>query len=539
MLLAEDRIISVANYESQPLAMALDLMRIALVPAISAANERLMKMLQAPADGTQRRVARAGRRGREQPVRVHVARAGARDRGAPARAARLARDPERDTGRGPRGSREHDAARGSPARRARRPRTRRRRDRARVAAQAVELRHGASPDAIGAGARRMFDALREHVAFTGPGNTLADDLEPVRRLIADGGLHQQTPAPAIEISLRAKDAGELLTLQHAAYVSEGQVYDNAHIPPLTQTLAELRRRAGRVDRAEGDARHAHRRDGTRAARGRHAAHRPDRRGAGHAGPRDRERADPGARATTTGPRAHLRAVHGRLEPREPAAVRAPRLPRDAHRGLGDRRPPRAPGEAGVETEAPFRVTSDGGSRPIRGGRGCRCRSRQRARDQVAMLAFAGEGAGGDADWDAAAFEPPERVQSDSQTYAVPDTLGIRVSATNEIGRLGSTGRTRSVTSAVLSPVRRLREDAHRRAPARSAVRSRLARPPGDPSRPRSLAALACIPRLTGLSSFCAAVSGHSSDVICAAASQAESRPEPAPRTFGVPPVQRA
>ena len=33
-----------------------------------------------------------------------------------------------------------------------------------VAAQAIELRHGARPDAIGAGARRMFDAVRELIA---------------------------------------------------------------------------------------------------------------------------------------------------------------------------------------------------------------------------------------------------------------------------------------------------------------------------------------------------------------------------------------
>ncbi len=36
------------------------------------------------------------------------------------------------------------------------------------------------------------------------------------------------------------DAGELLTLQRAAYVSEAQLYDNPHLPPLTQTLDALR-----------------------------------------------------------------------------------------------------------------------------------------------------------------------------------------------------------------------------------------------------------------------------------------------------------
>ena len=36
------------------------------------------------------------------------------------------------------------------------------------------------------------------------------------------------------------DAGELLTLQRAAYVTEAQLYDDPHLPPLTQTLDELR-----------------------------------------------------------------------------------------------------------------------------------------------------------------------------------------------------------------------------------------------------------------------------------------------------------
>jgi ribosomal protein S18 acetylase RimI-like enzyme len=36
------------------------------------------------------------------------------------------------------------------------------------------------------------------------------------------------------------DAGELLTLRRAAFVTEAQVYGDPSIPPLTQTLSELR-----------------------------------------------------------------------------------------------------------------------------------------------------------------------------------------------------------------------------------------------------------------------------------------------------------
>jgi hypothetical protein len=40
--------------------------------------------------------------------------------------------------------------------------------------------------------------------------------------------------------LGVADAGEVLTLQRAAYVTEAQVRDNLAIPSLTQTLDQLR-----------------------------------------------------------------------------------------------------------------------------------------------------------------------------------------------------------------------------------------------------------------------------------------------------------
>jgi len=45
-----------------------------------------------------------------------------------------------------------------------------------------------------------------------------------------------------EVDIRAvllQDAGELLTLRRAAFVTEAQQYGDPNIPPLTQTLAEL------------------------------------------------------------------------------------------------------------------------------------------------------------------------------------------------------------------------------------------------------------------------------------------------------------
>ena len=51
VLAGEERLISVGNFELQPLATALDLARIALAPALSTAAERAVKLLQAPLTG--------------------------------------------------------------------------------------------------------------------------------------------------------------------------------------------------------------------------------------------------------------------------------------------------------------------------------------------------------------------------------------------------------------------------------------------------------------------------------------------------------
>ena len=57
------------------------------------------------------------------------------------------------------------------------------------------------------------------------------DLAPVAALAGVDGVEVGTATPA--------DAGELLTLQRAAFVAEGRINDSLEIPPLTQTLDEL------------------------------------------------------------------------------------------------------------------------------------------------------------------------------------------------------------------------------------------------------------------------------------------------------------
>jgi ribosomal protein S18 acetylase RimI-like enzyme len=49
------------------------------------------------------------------------------------------------------------------------------------------------------------------------------------------------------VTLTALDAGELLTLQRAAYVTEAQAHGDLSLPPLTQSMDEL---AGELSRPE-------------------------------------------------------------------------------------------------------------------------------------------------------------------------------------------------------------------------------------------------------------------------------------------------
>ena len=57
-----------------------------------------------------------------------------------------------------------------------------------------------------------------------------------------------SPTETLRIDLlRPSDAGEVLTVQRAAYVTEAQRYAAPHIPPLLETLEELRADLDRPD----------------------------------------------------------------------------------------------------------------------------------------------------------------------------------------------------------------------------------------------------------------------------------------------------
>jgi ribosomal protein S18 acetylase RimI-like enzyme len=48
-----------------------------------------------------------------------------------------------------------------------------------------------------------------------------------------------TPAPCVVAALAAGDAGEALTVQYAAYLSEARRYRTTEIPPLRETVTQL------------------------------------------------------------------------------------------------------------------------------------------------------------------------------------------------------------------------------------------------------------------------------------------------------------
>ena len=87
-LVDEGRVISVGNFEMQPLATALDVARLALAPAISTAAERAVKLLQRHLTGLTEGLGARPAHGRERAQRVRDRDPGDRRRGAAARPAR-------------------------------------------------------------------------------------------------------------------------------------------------------------------------------------------------------------------------------------------------------------------------------------------------------------------------------------------------------------------------------------------------------------------------------------------------------------------
>jgi histidine ammonia-lyase len=188
---AERRIVSVGNFDIGPLAAALDFARIALAPVVTSANERAVKLLQAPFSGLPAGLAAAS--GSPDDGLSELAISG---QAITVEARTLAHPVSYELASSVKGEGIEDRATMAPLS------ARRLADMiglcARVAAielvvaaQAIDLR-AAGP--LGLGTGRAYRMVRELVPFTQAGDTLPADLEPVVDLVTHGDLGQLTPA---------------------------------------------------------------------------------------------------------------------------------------------------------------------------------------------------------------------------------------------------------------------------------------------------------------------------------------------------------
>ena len=194
----EERVVSVANFEVLPLAAALDFLRIALAPVLTSANERLLKLLQAPFSGLPEGLAV-----RDGLAEDSLTQFGHAAQGLTAEARLLAQPVsfELASSTHPEGIEDRTTMAPLAARRL-----------AQmielgerlvsielvVAAQAVDLR---DRPVLGTGTTRAYELVRERVPFTDMGDALPQDLEPVRELIRSDAFTARVASPRGEATL--------------------------------------------------------------------------------------------------------------------------------------------------------------------------------------------------------------------------------------------------------------------------------------------------------------------------------------------------
>jgi histidine ammonia-lyase len=188
VVVADRTIVSVGNFDIGPLAAALDFARIALAPVVTSANERAVKLLQAPFSGLPAGLAAIT--GSTDDALAELAVAG---QAITVEARTLAHPVSYELASSVKGDGIEDRATMAPLS------ARRLADMiglcARVAAielvvaaQAIDLR---APGELGLGTARAYRLVRELVPFTHAEGTLPDDLEPLVELVTRGDL---TPA---------------------------------------------------------------------------------------------------------------------------------------------------------------------------------------------------------------------------------------------------------------------------------------------------------------------------------------------------------
>jgi histidine ammonia-lyase len=178
-------IVSVGNFDIGPLAAALDFARIALAPVVTSANERAVKLLQAPFSGLPAGLAAAS--GSPEDALAELATSG---QAITVEARTLAHPVSYELASSVKGEGIEDRATMAPLS------ARRLAEMVQlcarvaaielvVAAQAIDLR---APAPLGLGTGRAYRIVRELVPFTQADGTLPADLEPVVDLITRGDL---------------------------------------------------------------------------------------------------------------------------------------------------------------------------------------------------------------------------------------------------------------------------------------------------------------------------------------------------------------
>jgi histidine ammonia-lyase len=195
VVVAERRIVSVGNFDIGPLAAALDFARIALAPVVTSANERAVKLLQAPFSGLP-----AGLAATPATADDALSELATSGQAITVEARTLAHPVSYELASSVKGDGIEDRATMAPLS------ARRLADMVAlcarvaaielvVAAQAIDLRALGlkGQGELGLGTGRAYRMIRELVPFTQADGTLPADLEPVVDLISRGDLHTDSP----------------------------------------------------------------------------------------------------------------------------------------------------------------------------------------------------------------------------------------------------------------------------------------------------------------------------------------------------------
>lgn len=191
--LDEQRLVSAGNFDAVYVAVALDAARLGLAPAITAAAERSVKLLQATHSGLAAGLSVSPEAGDDALAELAVV---AQSLAVEARLCSQPVSSELVSTTKAEGIEDRTSMAPLSARRLAEMAalaTRLVAIELVVACQAVDLRLGIGAPGLGHGTRRVYEAVRRLVAFTGRGDTLPADLEPLVGLLSSAMIYARPP----------------------------------------------------------------------------------------------------------------------------------------------------------------------------------------------------------------------------------------------------------------------------------------------------------------------------------------------------------